>query len=149
MEILRWLDKDNSQQISLEEFRIFMEDENLRAYFDVHGIDVKDIDMFFKMMASSESIDSNEIDVELFAGGCMRLKGPATSVDLHTLSFECRLMNRCHEQFHRLCRKQFKRIGNQLEKLTQNMSKLGKRVRSCEHRVSQIEQRLQSELPLL
>merc|ERR1712216_23826 len=64
-----------------------------RQYFDVRGIDIKDAAMFFQMLCASAEVHGGEVDVETFIGGCLRLKGLASSIDVQTLAFESKLMH--------------------------------------------------------
>eukprot|EP00929_Paragymnodinium_shiwhaense_P075819 TRINITY_DN3881_c1_g1_i2.p1 TRINITY_DN3881_c1_g1~~TRINITY_DN3881_c1_g1_i2.p1 ORF type:complete len:159 (+),score=30.80 TRINITY_DN3881_c1_g1_i2:221-697(+) len=39
----------------------------------------------------NEITDGNEVDLEEFVGSCLRVKGAATSIDLHMMAFETRV----------------------------------------------------------
>merc|ERR1712083_32319 len=91
------IDTDGSNTISREEFETFMNNDIFKSYFDVRGIDVKDARMFFNMLASCNEDDA--VDLETFVGTCLRIKGVASSIDVHTLNFEIRCMNRTTGRF--------------------------------------------------
>merc|ERR1719454_1368410 len=99
MDLCKLVDLDNSNTISMHEFELFMQNGELRQYFDVRGIDVKDADMFFKMLCAAAEVSGTEVDIETFIGGCMRLKGFASSIDVQTLAFESKLMHCLQKRF--------------------------------------------------
>jgi len=99
------------------------EDEKFNAYFEVRGIDVKDAQLFFKMLASAAGNNSNEVDVETFVGGCMRLKGYATSIDVHTLIYELRIMYGVQKEFFRHVSDRFRHIDSNTNKLRKYLQK--------------------------
>jgi len=43
--------------------------------------------------------DSGEVDMEEFVSGCLRLKGNAKSIDIHTLMFEIKYLMRKWDSF--------------------------------------------------
>jgi len=100
-------------------------DEDFKLYFQVRGIDIKDVDRFFHMLCGSECKDDTEgIDVEVFVCSCMRLKGWATSLDLHSLSFETnRIMS--------LLQKFVKLTSDHIETIERNQQELNKTFRQC------------------
>eukprot|EP00929_Paragymnodinium_shiwhaense_P116445 TRINITY_DN8599_c0_g1_i1.p1 TRINITY_DN8599_c0_g1~~TRINITY_DN8599_c0_g1_i1.p1 ORF type:complete len:779 (+),score=176.52 TRINITY_DN8599_c0_g1_i1:131-2467(+) len=121
MRILRMADVDRSGMVSLDEFEEFMTNETFREYFDMRGIDVKDTEMFFHMIATSTGCD--EVDLEAFVGSCLRVKGTATSIDLHTLAFEAKVMHQLEKRFHAFVEGRFNSLDDQL-------TMLGARLRS-------------------
>lgn len=90
-----------NNSISFDEFMDFMSDERFKLYFDVRGIDIKDAEMFFKMLVSTTGIPQTDprVDLHAFVQGCMTLKGFASSIDLHTLSFEVKVMHEAQRTF--------------------------------------------------
>eukprot|EP00929_Paragymnodinium_shiwhaense_P101600 TRINITY_DN6474_c0_g2_i2.p1 TRINITY_DN6474_c0_g2~~TRINITY_DN6474_c0_g2_i2.p1 ORF type:complete len:1046 (-),score=215.85 TRINITY_DN6474_c0_g2_i2:77-3214(-) len=88
--LCRIADIDKSGTISSVEFKEFMESPLIREFFAVRGLDIKNAACFFDMMASVSQ--SGEVDLEGFVGSCMRVRGPATSIDLHMLVFENRIL---------------------------------------------------------
>jgi len=105
LEMARGMDKSGTGSISLEEFLEGMEDQTTRSYFGVRGIEVKDGVAFFNMLASVNGM--REVPLDVFVHGCLRLRGPASSIDLHTFSYESKLMHRNVEKFHTYCSDQF------------------------------------------
>jgi len=93
------VDKDGSRSISAVEFEHFMEDEAFRKYFEVRGIDIKDTTMFFQMLCASAEVTGGDVDVDTFIGGCLRLQGAASSIDVQVLTFEAKLMHAIQKRF--------------------------------------------------
>eukprot|EP00929_Paragymnodinium_shiwhaense_P101594 TRINITY_DN6474_c0_g1_i1.p1 TRINITY_DN6474_c0_g1~~TRINITY_DN6474_c0_g1_i1.p1 ORF type:complete len:959 (-),score=138.63 TRINITY_DN6474_c0_g1_i1:128-3004(-) len=97
MHLCRMADLDKSSSISATEFEQFMESEMIREFFAIRGLDIKNAAIFYEMMQSVSG--SGEVDLEGFVGACMRVKGPATSIDLHMLVFENRLMAKKQKKY--------------------------------------------------
>eukprot|EP00929_Paragymnodinium_shiwhaense_P083851 TRINITY_DN44806_c0_g1_i1.p1 TRINITY_DN44806_c0_g1~~TRINITY_DN44806_c0_g1_i1.p1 ORF type:complete len:740 (-),score=105.39 TRINITY_DN44806_c0_g1_i1:7-2226(-) len=85
-QILRSLDADGSGMITHDEVQRVVKDERFLEKLNVLGFDIKDVDMFYRMLASVTHED--EVSIEAFVSGCMRLKGTACSLDLHSLCFQ-------------------------------------------------------------
>merc|ERR1719327_764470 len=83
--------------ISMEMFNCLICEDRFRRYFASRGIDMKDAASFFKMLCQIEGDDF--VDTEAFGYGCTRLKGNASSVDLHTHNFECKLMHQANQSW--------------------------------------------------
>jgi len=65
--------------------RLF-EEEELAKYLEALEVNPSDAMMLFAFL----DVDgSGAIDVEEFCAGCLRLKGDATSFDMHCLIYEC------------------------------------------------------------
>jgi len=84
-QLFREFDKDGTGNITILDFLRHLKDEKVKAYFDALELDASDAWAMFKLMDSDMG---NTIDVEEFVEGCMKLRGPAKSVDLHKLSKE-------------------------------------------------------------
>merc|ERR1711920_1215711 len=94
-------DKDAPKMISLEDFYSKMQHEKFRAYLQVRGIDIKNAEVFYNMLRTVSGDD--EVDVKTLVSACLRMKGLATSIDLHSLSFETKLLSRKQAAFWREC----------------------------------------------
>jgi hypothetical protein len=105
MSIIQALDTDHSGTISYQEFLSFFQNERYRAFFVARGIDIKDAQKFYQILSSIAGTE--EVDCDSFVQGCMRMKGLASSLDVQTIRFECRLM-------HAFCKEQFKHIRKEL-----------------------------------
>jgi len=78
-------DKDNSGMLSWEEFHEHLQDPKVQAYFATLQLDVAQAHALFLLLDVDET---NEVDIDEFVGGCMRLKGDAKSIDVNMLLYE-------------------------------------------------------------
>merc|ERR1712018_12524 len=92
------VDIDQSETISVEEFQCLMRHPKLKSYLNVRGIDVKNAELFFNMLRSIAG-DSDEVDIKTVVNACLRLKGFATGIDLQTMMFETKLLERRQARF--------------------------------------------------
>lgn len=76
------MDADMSGFITIGEFERLLENDNLMAYFETMGLEASDAWGLFKLL---DRDDTNEIDIDEFVDGCMKLKGQARSVDVGVL----------------------------------------------------------------
>merc|ERR1712224_105193 len=110
---MKILKLDKNALIGSSDFNGFMDDEHLNSFFYVRGIDIKDAHMFFKML--THSTHTEEVDVETFVEACLRIKGFATSIDLHLLNFEVRVIAQAQSHFFTHVEKQLDSILNELQ----------------------------------
>eukprot|EP00929_Paragymnodinium_shiwhaense_P118762 TRINITY_DN9067_c0_g3_i2.p1 TRINITY_DN9067_c0_g3~~TRINITY_DN9067_c0_g3_i2.p1 ORF type:complete len:681 (+),score=121.73 TRINITY_DN9067_c0_g3_i2:153-2195(+) len=115
MQVCQLADSDGSGTVSLTEFQEFMCNDAFRRYFDMRGIDIKDTELFFHMVTMSTG--ATEIDLEAFVGSCLRVKGSATSIDLHTLGFEMKIMNQIEKRFFMFAEQQFANLDEKISEL--------------------------------
>jgi hypothetical protein len=108
--IVKQLDLDDSGTISYDEFLGLFQHDHYRAFFTSRGIEIKDAQRFFQILESIAGKD--EVDIDSFVQGCMRMKGLASSLDVQTIRFECRIL-------HTFMRKEFKHIRQELKSLLQ------------------------------
>merc|ERR1719245_2901704 len=87
-------DKDKSNTISLNEFSEFLLEPKFEHYLRARGIDIKEAKTFFTMVAASTMEADQSVDIGSFVAFCLRTRGYATSIDLHSMSFEMKLMFR-------------------------------------------------------
>jgi len=129
-EVFAHLDTDHSGNISVQEFMEMTQDPVFLEFMQIRGIDIKDAKMFFNMLVSGSR--GSEVDIKTFIGSCLRMKGLATSIDLHTLGFEVktihkRLSKYQDEERGKIARLE-KLVGVVIEKIvgmqTQALSKL-------------------------
>jgi len=99
-QLLCQVDSDASGSISVAEFEDKLMSNKVRAHMEVMGLQVKDAHLFFQMLSSMS--DSEEVDIDFFVEMCVKMKGTASSVDLQTLTFEVRSMNRRCNRIERL-----------------------------------------------
>merc|ERR1712232_172469 len=89
------LDTDGSGTITLEEFVASMQDERMVSYMASVGLEVHDVEFFFRLIAGPTKHEELEIDLEDFVAGCMSMKGPASGLDMQRELFET---TRLHKQ---------------------------------------------------
>eukprot|EP00929_Paragymnodinium_shiwhaense_P053577 TRINITY_DN26830_c0_g1_i2.p1 TRINITY_DN26830_c0_g1~~TRINITY_DN26830_c0_g1_i2.p1 ORF type:complete len:690 (-),score=119.38 TRINITY_DN26830_c0_g1_i2:517-2586(-) len=117
--ILEIVDTDCSRTISIDEWRAFMHNPELREYFEVRGVDIKDVDIFYQMlMAGADTEEDADVDMDIFLAGCLRLKGPASSIDVHTLGFESKVMHRLQKSCFTFMEQRFNDIEQSLQRLS-------------------------------
>lgn len=97
-------DRDNSGEVTIEEFAAHIKDPRVQAYFALLDLDSSDAFTLFKLL---DSDGSNVVDAEEFVEGCLRLKGGARSIDLAKLSNDNRRLGQKVNQFMETVDKRF------------------------------------------
>jgi len=82
------LDTNENGLVTREEWLRMADTPEVRAYFEIADLEIRDANEFFDTVVSLTG--SNEIDIDSFVEGCMKVKGGATSVDLQVLLFQVR-----------------------------------------------------------
>jgi len=80
-------DADHSGTITWQEFKKYMENPRVQAYFSTKQLDAFDARSLFELFSQDHA---EEIGIEEFVMGCQRLKGMARSVDLLAVLRESR-----------------------------------------------------------
>merc|ERR1719217_1046594 len=80
------MDQDESGTISLDELDRYFEDVRMKSYFQVLGIDPDDSERLFRLL---DEDGSGEVGIDEFLDGCLRLKGDARSIDVHSIMYQC------------------------------------------------------------
>eukprot|EP00443_Scrippsiella_acuminata_P024954 CAMPEP_0115332880 /NCGR_PEP_ID=MMETSP0270-20121206/87076_1 /TAXON_ID=71861 /ORGANISM="Scrippsiella trochoidea, Strain CCMP3099" /LENGTH=215 /DNA_ID=CAMNT_0002753751 /DNA_START=318 /DNA_END=962 /DNA_ORIENTATION=- len=97
MNLFSEADFDRSASISLEEFIRVAEHPKFRSYLHVRGIDIKNAEVFFEML---QVVGGGEVvNIQVLVSALLRMKGFATSIDLHSLSFETKVLSRRQQIF--------------------------------------------------
>jgi len=87
-------DEDN---ITQDEFKKMTEDAKFRSYLHVRGIDINNAELFFDML---QVVGGGEVvNIQVLVSALLRMKGFATSIDLHSLSFETKVLSRRQQIF--------------------------------------------------
>jgi len=90
-ELFNQIDLDQSGTITAQEWTDRLQyDDKLKYGLAVMGLDIKDASMFFSMLMGID--DNVDIDVDFFVDACLRMKGQASSIDLHCLAYETRII---------------------------------------------------------
>jgi hypothetical protein len=84
----RKMDLDTNGRLDLEEFDKCMAMPEFDKFLQVRGLDIKETKVFFRMLAQNKS----SVDIDQIVNSCMRVRGFATSIDLHTMRYELRRM---------------------------------------------------------
>ena len=91
MKLIQDADADKSEEISWDEFLELSQTAKFRTYLDLRGISINDVQLFFTMVKSLTA--KEEVPVNSLVTACLRMKGFATSIDLHALTFETKLVH--------------------------------------------------------
>lgn len=102
------IDSNHSGHITLDEFRRCMQDERVASFFDIKGLPIHDVEVFFHMLASASG--TVEVDIDMFISGCLRMRGQASNIDLLTFQYQnkrfeermCRQMHQCQKHLEQL-----------------------------------------------
>lgn len=78
-------DEDGTGTLSWEEFEKYLQNDKVQAYFQSFELDVTQARTLFKLLDLDES---NDVGIDEFIEGCMRMKGPARSIDVNMLLYE-------------------------------------------------------------
>eukprot|EP00434_Breviolum_minutum_P032125 symbB.v1.2.028412.t1/scaffold2968.1/size66330/2 len=83
--VFREIDEKSNKSISMEDLQEAMLAHKLSSFFESMGIATQDVMTLFQII---DSDGSGSIDVDEFVTGCMRLHGPAKSLDVAKMGFE-------------------------------------------------------------
>jgi len=84
-QVFNELDTNSSGALSFEEFEKHIEDDKILAYLRTLEIDVSQVRTLFTLL---DVDNTGEVDIDEFVGGCLRLRGGATSMDLAVLKYQ-------------------------------------------------------------
>jgi len=84
-------DNDNSGKLSLGEFEDHLQNPKVAAFFTSLELDVSRAHRLFHLL---DTDGSNEVGFDEFLDGCLRLKGPAKSLDVNMLVYETEKLQR-------------------------------------------------------
>jgi len=88
-----------------------MNTPEVRAYFEVLGLDVWDAWSFFKLLDLDQRGD---VEIEQFLMGCLRLRGNAKSIDLCKLIHDQAWLLKQQSQFHVSTEKELRRLRKEI-----------------------------------
>lgn len=83
--VFREIDEKSNKSITMEDLEEAMSAHKLSSFLQSMGIDTEDVMTLFQII---DSDGSGFIDVDEFVTGCMRLHGPAKSLDVAKMGFE-------------------------------------------------------------
>lgn len=91
-------DIDRSGTLSWDEFKQYLGDPKVKAWFQTLELDVSQAHNLFELL---DTDGSDQVTVDEFLKGCLRLKGQATTVDLNMVLMTCRKMSENVAEFMR------------------------------------------------
>jgi len=98
------VDADHSGFLTKEQFEDGIDKGRIPLLLHLLGLDQDHVQNFFDVLCASS--DDNQVDIESFVRGCMRLKGPATSFDVQILLSNVDKLERHHaREFRNLKRR--------------------------------------------
>merc|ERR1719330_886144 len=89
-DLIQHLDKDSSGTISLDELKAETRDEETRHKLEMLGIQVREMIVFFK--TSCDYRRRTELSIDDFVDACLKMRGPASSMDLQTIGFTLQML---------------------------------------------------------
>lgn len=90
------IDTDHDGFLSQHELDHFIRNPGARARLAVLDVDAKDAELFVGLIAATS--ENAKISLDDFVNGCSRLRGPASSIDLHCQSFRITLLHQSQRQ---------------------------------------------------
>jgi len=78
-------DTDGSGTLSWEEFESHLQDDRVRAYFATLELDISEAKALFLLLDIEET---DEVPIEKFINGCLRMRGDAKSIDVNMILYE-------------------------------------------------------------
>merc|ERR1712039_864721 len=82
------LDMDQSENITLQEFKTSMDNEIMAAYMISIGLELHDVEAFFETVCGRDE----SVNIDEFVEGCMSMRGAATALDVQKQLHEARLL---------------------------------------------------------
>merc|ERR1719323_2458996 len=65
-------------------------DPRVRHHFQLLEIDIADVDVFYQLMI--DMVGTDELDIELFVAGCVKMMGSASSADMQAVLFQTKML---------------------------------------------------------
>jgi len=90
------MDVDGSGTIQWDEFETYTSRDEEADYLAAIGLDVNDAKLFFDMVTNLTG--QNNVEIDGFVEGALKMKGTATSIDMQSLSVEVKLIHRMLKQ---------------------------------------------------
>jgi len=84
-DIFNEADSDGDNAVSWEDFSDYIADSQVAAFFNSLGLDVHVAQALFVLL---DVTGSNEVNIDEFVHGCLRLRGDARSIDVNMLLYQ-------------------------------------------------------------
>jgi len=101
-QLFEFMDQDSSGDVSAEELERLLHNPQMIAFASSLELDLVDIAQFYKVLSCNGKY---RVDAETFVAGCLKLKGPARSLDLQALivtqNRACRTLEALAESWNR------------------------------------------------
>merc|ERR1712187_688836 len=111
------LDSNGSGTLSLAEFELQIQDENIMAFLSTLEFDIDQVRTLLTLL----DLDQNgEVDIEEFITGCLRLKGGAKSLDMAILQYQVEWILHNMTALNKVVDEKFCKV---LEKVTVSIAK--------------------------
>lgn len=85
--LFKELDTNRTKMITLDEFKEYGKDEDVRALFGAIGLDLKRPEEIFRLIDADED---GALDIAEFVLGCISLQGDASAASVETLKYDMR-----------------------------------------------------------
>lgn len=85
-ELVNKLDIESSGDITLDQLEDSLRKPEIREYFQLQGLNIRDVKLFFKTLSAMYPNDGLKIDA--FVDGCMKVKGHASSLDMQAMKIQ-------------------------------------------------------------
>lgn len=125
LEMAKWLESmkmkgsgEKSSSMSQAEFTELIQGP-LETFLHVRGVNVTDAETLFKMLTNATGTD--RVDLQTFVAGCLRMKGAATNVGLHTLDYKTQVMRKEHMRCWRASQMQLRKIEKSVDHLMNSL----------------------------
>jgi len=84
--LTQFVDTDGSGIISFEELDQSLSKPSIREFFELQGLRIQDVGLFFKTVSTMSPVNGLQIDA--FVDACMKVKGTASSLDVQALKLQ-------------------------------------------------------------
>mmetsp|Transcript_105612 Transcript_105612/g.251778 ORF Transcript_105612/g.251778 Transcript_105612/m.251778 type:complete len:747 (-) Transcript_105612:124-2364(-) len=118
--LFQMLDLDDTGYITINELEERMEDVKVKTYFEALELNIDDVWTFFRLL---DCDSGQEIDIEEFIFGCMRLRGNATALDLAKLMHSHAWIAKQQVEFMMFCEDKFAQLPGLIHAAIQRTSR--------------------------
>lgn len=94
------IDSDGDGKISWDELQSHFKSDQVIAYLDSMDLRIHDAELFFTVL--QQICGNDDIDIDMFVEGCMKMKGPASGIDQHALAFQLKLLRESQACFEKM-----------------------------------------------